>query len=147
MALFDKTKLREKAMEALQRDPSLFGVIKSSLITSEMARFAIYHDPENIFFIKAPSFELCQIAVKSNPRTILMIPIKFQNLLRVVACSKDPTLLEHFGNLRYSELEEIVENNPSSIRYIHNAPERLIRRAIQLNPNVALYYSEEFFDD
>ena len=45
------------------------------------------------------------------------------------------------------ELEEIVENNPSSIRYIKNAPERLIQYAIQLNPNVALYYSEEYFDD
>ena len=147
MALYDKNKMREKAMEALQRDPSLFCVIKSSLITSEMARYAIYHDPENIFFIKAPSFELCQIAVNANPRTILMIPPKFQNVLKIEACSKDPTLLEHFGNFRYSELEEIVENNPSSIRYIKNAPERLIQYAIQLNPNVALYYSEEYFDD
>lgn len=146
MSMTEKKVLRDKIEKLLCEDPSIFGAIKSSLITGEMARYAVSHNPKNIGFVKNPSFELCQMAVYSDPSTILMIPIKFQKVLRSTACSKDPRLIEHFKNLCNSELEEIITNNPSAIQFIHNAPESLIRYAIKLNPNVALYYSEELLN-
>ena len=147
MKTIDKKTLKENAKKIILEDPSMFGAIRSSLISADTARYAVYAIPENIYFVKNPCFELCRIAVQGNPKTIRLIPIKFQNSLRVLACANDPTLIKFFSEWKKSELESIIEQNPSAIQFIDKPSSSLIKYAIQLNPNVALYYSEESLND
>ena len=150
----------------LNENPSFIRFVKKSLATDDMWNFCIEKDPSIFRYKKRPSYpfcvkavqldgsniqyvpntrdypmlcqELCEIAVKTSPAAILLIPQIYitKNLLHL-ACDEDPSLMLHF-RLHDAYLITRVRSNPSIVKYINPLPDHLKKIVIHADPQCAL---------
>ena len=141
---WSRSDYKEYIKSLLKENPNLFPAIKSKYLDAEMIQEAIRHNPSWIKLIKDPGFELCKYAVSREPKLIFVIPPKYRSSLKEFACVRDPQLISMWPWTK-DEIYKVIEKKPSYIKYFSNPGRDLIRYAISLDPNIALYYHDETF--
>ena len=160
--------LRNKILNAIVEDPEIIVMIKEKYVDEEIWKFCIEREPSLFKKMKHPTESICMYAcevdganlrwvknkfsyivitelmaytaVKSNPKAILWVPKRLLNYgLMEMAFDKDPSLMEHFEDIRPEYLRKLLKNRPQAIQYVKNPDEELICDAIVSSPNICVY--------
>lgn len=150
----------------LNNNPSLIRFVKKKFATDDMWDFCIEKDSTLFKYRKNPSYsfcikalkldgsniryipntrkhpmlcqELCEIAVRSSPRAILVIPNQYvTGDLIHLACDLDATLMLHY-NIDEPYAMARIQENPSIIQYLKNPSDLMKMTAIRKDPSTAL---------
>lgn len=156
-----------KLLQLIAQDPSNILLVKDSLITPQMWRYAIEQDPALFQYIRNPSPDICEFAVsesgenlkwvrESNPEAItsemcyraidsyplaiLYVPSELCDYaMKEYAIDLDPTLIQAFTDLRPGYIQEKLRADPSFCRFLKNPTEDMEYRAVENDANYCAY--------
>ena len=156
-----------KLLQLIAQDPSNILLVKDSLITPQMWRYAIEQDPSLFQYIKNPSPDICEFAVEqsgenlkhvrelnydaitpqmcydaisSYPSAILYVPSDLCDYqMREYAIDLDPTLVQAFSDLRPGYIQDKLQKDPSFCRFLRNPTEEMEYRAVEADANYCAY--------
>lgn len=160
--------LRNKILNAIVENPEIIVMLKEKYVDEELWKFCIEREPSLFKKMKHPTEAICMYAcevdganlrwvknkfsyiaitpgmaytaVKSNPKAILWVPKRLLNYaLMEMAFDRDPSLMDHFDDIRPEYLKKLLKNQPQAIQYVKNPDENLICDAIIDSPNICVY--------
>ena len=156
-----------KLLQLIAQDPSNILLVKDSLVTPQMWRYAIEQDPTLFQYIKNPSPDLCEFAVEesgenlkwvyehnpdaitsemcytaidSYPSAILHVPSELCDYpMKEYAIDLDPTLVQAFSDLRPAYIQEKLRVDPNFCRFLKNPTEEMEYKAVENDANYCAY--------
>lgn len=169
MPLTDQ-EIQKKMEDIIREDPRMIVAFRPKMITDELWEYAISLEPSLFTACKVKSYrlasiaisldglhlgnidpidytgdqyeKLCNIAVRQNPKAIMLVPKEFRtDELLAYAYAKDPELLLSEKKLTESMLASIIDHNPSLIQYVVDPTDELIIRALRKDPRVIVYFA------
>lgn len=130
---------------AVAMEPSLFAECKRK--TFRVASIAIAGDGLNLEYVDPINYtgeqykKLCNLAVKQNPKAIILVPKEFRTEELIgYAYANDPELLLSEKKLSEGMVESIIDHNPSLIRFVVEPTDNMIMRALSKDPRVIVYF-------
>ena len=128
---------------ALELEPALFKYLKDPSMPVIMK--AVDSDGMNLQYVRPSKItaQMCQIAVKSDPRALQFVPQRYVNEDMIYECiEEDPSLIDTLElNIPDEYFIERLDEHPSLVRYKKDLNEDIVCEAIKRDYNIALYYN------
>lgn len=161
-----KEEMSNTIFRAITENPWVLLTLKRSIVKDELIEYALSLEPALYKHLKQPSIpisykaveiegtnlqfvprsyitkQMCQIAVKSNPKALLYVPEKYRDYDMEIECfDLEPSLLEHF-DVDDEYFKERIDERPSLVRYKKDLDEDIVCEALKKDYNIALYFDK-----
>lgn len=166
----EQEEIKNKVLRLLIEDPTMISLVKSKYLTDDIWKFCIEREPSVFKYMIDPSVDMCFYALEQDGHNLKYIRNRFKNIkidyrmayiaisncpkaiyyvprnvldegLKELAIKKDPSFLMSFKLENEDTIRELLEENPTVIKYIDDPLkyEDVICRIMVDNPNIIVY--------